>query len=564
MMSIQEQMREKHIHLSTRYYGINNLTTGWEIQEIIDNTDLFGNLFEQNPLVSLETRDDYLLYLYSRKISSMIEVVPLLLQDDHKTIISQLVDEAIKASDRISNGMLVKFINSHIEEIFDVEDSSSDIRHTTLDIIAAFSHGISEDVYEFLCREYGYLILDRFDSFEKVFEMYPCLFSGMFPTGSLDELEGFRFETILGIFAHIWNKDHTNLKATVERVIPVMCSDAEKLADEKEYRLIMTNERTLARMYAFLNTIKHPRANDFLILHKKIEKQLEESLEENGQLFSYEIPVGEIIKQYRSTTNWEIRLLSITYSAELQGEKVSFASRLSKDEKAKSKLMDLVSSNIPTDDYYTLSRQQMLSIISSIGEGTLLGIVKDKELFGDYLSLLFSAITFISETLKCEEEKLQEDVQIIGNMLNLVVSNAERSEEILVPFCYSTCMFLCALSEKLLRVTYIALVGGNKYIPIDYIALGQLLNKDNSELKSVFGEIHLKNLAFFFLQVGEKRVGYNYRNSLAHWKNIDKKAVCPQLVLRLLYLFTDIINTIFWYCYELELLEDNCEEIERT
>ena len=559
-MSFQEQLREKHIHFSTRYYGLNDLTTSWEIRGIVDNQELFDNLYEQYPLVSLETLDDYLLYLYSRKISSMSEIVPLLLRDDHKNVISHLIDEATKACNKISNGTLVRFINSHIEEIFDAEGSSSDIRYTTLDLIASFSNGISKDVYAFLCSKYGYLLLDRFDSFEKVFEKYPCLFSGMFPTGSLNEIEGFRFETILGIFAHIWNKDHTDLKATVERILPVMCSDAEKLADEKEYRLVMTNEQILARMYAFLNTIKHPRANDFLILHKKVEKQLEEGLEENGQLFSYEIPVGEIIKQYRSKTNWEVRLLSITHSAEFQGEKVSFASRLSKDEKVKSKLIDLVSTNVPTDDYYTLSRQQMLSIISSVGEGTLLGIVKDNELFGDYLSLLLSAITFISETLKCEEEKLQEDAQILGNMLNLVVSNTEKGEEILVPFCYSSCMFLCALSEKLLRVTYIALVGGNKYIPIDYIALGQLLNKDNSELKSVFGEIHLKNLAFFFLQVGEKRVGYNYRNSLAHWKNIDKKAVCPQFVLRLLYLFTDIVNTVFWYCYELETPKVHSEE----
>lgn len=562
-MTLQEQLREKQIHLYTRYYGPNDLTTGWDIRGIVDNRDVFGNLYKKYPLVSLETLDDYLLYLYSRKFSCMSEIVPLLLQDDHKTIMSQLIDEATKACDGISNGMLVKFINSHIEEVFDAEDSTSDIRLTTLDLIASFSNGISKDVYAFLCRKYGYLLLDRFDSFERVFEKYPCLFSGMFPTGSLNEMEEFRFETILGIFAHIWNKDHTNLKATVERILPILCSNAEKLADEKEYRCVMTNERTFAQMYAFLNTIKHPRANDFLILHKKVEKQLEEGLEENGQLFSYEIPVGKIIKQYRSKTNWEVRLLSITHSAEFQGKKVSFASRLSKDEKVKSKLIDLVSTNVPTDDYYTLSRQQMLSIISSVGEGTLLGIVKDNELFGDYLSLLFSAITFISDTLKFEEEKLQEDAQILGNMLNLVVSNTEKGEEILVPFCYSSCMFLCALSEKLLRVTYITLVGENKYIPIDYIALGQLLNKDNSELKSVFGEIHLKNLAFFFLQVGEKRVGYNYRNSLAHWKNIDKKAVCLQLVLRLLFLFTDIVNTIFWYCYELELPEDNCEEIER-
>ena len=72
----------------------------------------------------------------------------------------------------------------------------------------------------------------------------------------------------------------------------------------------------------------------------------------------------------------------------------------------------------------------MLSIIATIGEGTLLGITKDNELFVDYLSLVYSAINFISETLKCEDEKLQEDTRILGNMLSLVVSNADKGEDI--------------------------------------------------------------------------------------------------------------------------------------
>ena len=261
--------------------------------------------------------------------------------------------------------------------------------------------------------------------------------------------------------------------------------------------------------------------------------------------------MSEIIESYKRKKKWEIRLLSITHDGERKGESFFLKSRLSKDEKVKSSLIDLVSTNIPTDDFYTLSRQQMLSIVSSVGEGTLWGITRDEKLFSDYLSMLLSAISFISKTLKCEDEKLRDDAIVLGNMLNLVVSNYDKGEDILIPFCYSACMFLCAFSEKLLRVTYIAMIGGKKYISIDKITLGQLLNKENNELVSIFGEIHINNLAFFLSQVGEKRIGYDYRNSLAHWKGIEPRDVSPKLVLRLLYLFTDILNTVFWYCNEI-------------
>ena len=553
MKSFQEQLHDRNIHIATRYYGPNDLATGWEIRGIVDNQDLFSELYSQYPLKTLNTLDDYILFLYSRKFSVMSDILPLLLQDDHKRIISKLVDDALAAVESVSNGNLIRYINNHVEMIFEAENSNPDIRYSTLEIIASFANGVSEEVYRYLCDKYGYLLIDRFDSFEKVFEKYPHLFSGLFPTGSLDEIEGFRFETILNIFAHVLNKGSSNLKETVERILPTLCSEAKKLADEKEYRAVMSNERTIAKLYSFLKTIRHPEANEFYALHKKVSKQLEDGLEENGQLFSYEIPVSAIIDRYKRQEKWEIRLLSITHDGERTEKSFLLKSRLSKDEKIKSSLIDLVSTNIPTDDFYTMSRQQMLSLISSIGEGTLWGITRDEKLFSDYLSMLLSAISFISEALKCEDEKLKDDLIVLGNMLNLVVSNYDKGEDVLIPFCYSACMFLCALSEKLLRVTYIAMIDGKKYIPIDKVTLGQLLNKDNSELTSIFGEIHINNLAFFLSQVGEKRIGYDYRNSLAHWKDIEPKDVRPQLVLRLLYLFTDILNTVFWHCYEISL-----------
>ena len=113
-------------------------------------------------------------------------------------------------------------------------------------------------------------------------------------------------------------------------------------------------------------------------------------------------------------------------------------------------------------------------------------------------------------------------------------------------------MFLCAMSEKVLRIVYKSLAGSTKYIPVDGITLGQLLNKNNRELSELFGEKHINHLAFFLSQVGEKKIGFNYRNSLAHWNSISGKDVNYGLVLRILYIFTDILNTIFYYCWENE------------
>ena len=63
----------------------------------------------------------------------------------------------------------------------------------------------------------------------------------------------------------------------------------------------------------------------------------------------------------------------------------------------------------------------------------------------------------------------------------------------------------------------------------------------------IFGEDHLKNIIYFLNTVGDKKIGWNYRNLLAHWVELKKSNINSMLVAQLLYLYTDIINTVFWY-----------------
>ena len=73
--------------------------------------------------------------------------------------------------------------------------------------------------------------------------------------------------------------------------------------------------------------------------------------------------------------------------------------------------------------------------------------------------------------------------------------------------------------------------------------------RDDSTVKEVFEENHLKNLSFFLLRIGENKVGENIRNSLAHL-NISLSDLTPFLVAKVLWIFTDILNTIFWHCFK--------------
>ncbi|MBR3357845.1 MAG: hypothetical protein IKG46_08435 [Solobacterium sp.] len=101
----------------------------------------------------------------------------------------------------------------------------------------------------------------------------------------------------------------------------------------------------------------------------------------------------------------------------------SCISRFSKEPEKKKSLIDLVSTNIPTDDFFTMSHQQMLSIMKNMGLGTLLGIIRDKDTLHEYLILVVSAINIISERLEIKDNQLLQDFEMFSALVQLTANN---------------------------------------------------------------------------------------------------------------------------------------------
>ncbi len=556
MDSLQDLFQSKNIIISLRNYGPQDLGTGWEVKSIVENPDIFNDLYSQFPLTGLSSLDDYYLYLLSRKLVGMREVIPALLQDSHKDIISKLSDDAEKALSVVGNGDVVKFINGNIQDIFDKDKTSHDVRFATLDLVAKYSTGISRDTFAFLCKDYGYLLIDRFDQFEKTFEQNPDLYESIYPTGHLDEINSFRIEKTLDIWGHILNKGKSNLREIVEKRIRVLAEDIKTLSGAATIDNIMQVEGTIRKFHFFLQRIQSPLANEFAEHAKAAADLLSKNILERGQSFHYEIPVEEIISRWKKTENWEVRLLSITHYLKSDEEVLTCVSRLSREPDAKHPLFDFVSTNIPTDDFFTMSHQQMLSIMANVGTGTMIGILRKQDTLIDYLSLVASAVELIAEQLNVEGEQLQQDMGMLSALVQLVANNLETSNDATHGMCYGTSMYTCALSEKMLRILYLHLAKDERYIPINKATIGELLVVGNPYMVDIFGESHIKNLSFFLQRTPPANVGQNIRNSLAHWTNVSTETMTPFFVAKMLWIFTDILNTVFWYCLK-DVIERN-------
>ncbi len=552
-MNVLEILEENNITFSLEYYGINDLATGWEIKSIVEHTGLFRDLFlaEETPIQM--NYEKYLLYLFSKKICCMEELIPGLIDEDAKEIIRELVTDANQILQSNSKGDLIKYINSDYQRIFE-EGANIDAKHITLKLIEQFSGGISDEVYSFLAENYGYLLIDKYSDFEKIFEEKPWLFEKTIPSGSCSEVMMYRYDTVLNVYAHIKSKGNSSLTSMVDVRIDVLYADLRLLSQSLDDESIMREEHKVRLFAQFLEKIKHRKAPEFAIINKSVEAKLADYLNRKGQVFSYEIPVGDILNKWNEQKHWEIKLLSLTHDTKVFEDRIVMQSRLDNHREAKPSFMDFASSNIISDSYFTHSHQQNLGIIASVGTGTMMGLLARDEMLQDYFNMIGSALQFIVDKMQLEENCLLYDFDMMVNMLLTIKSNSSSAESVLTPLCYSASMFMCGFAEKLLRMVYEYEARGKQYFATDRATLGQLLSEANSYMVNIFGVDHIRNLMFYIGTVGDKQIGNNIRNALAHLTGNIEKQLTIGFVAQIMWIFTDIVNSIFGY-YLLEHLE---------
>lgn len=549
MSNIIKDLEEKNIYFDLQYYGEEDYSSYWEIKTIIDYNDtFFKNIFKME-LYDIKTLDDYVNFLFVKKISSMKKMLELIKNEENKKNIEIIINLCTEKSDNIDNRMIIQFINNQYKNIFVRQINYYSIIQPTIDYISKFQNGINIVVFEFLSRDYNYLLLEKFQSLEKTFNKYPQLFDKLFHYKSLEDIRSLRADCIFPIFECILKQDSSPLKLVVDPIVENIINDFEiRINRDNEPDILLLNHE-FQKIYSFLKDIKHPKANTFTEYNRKIEERISIELKNNGRESVYEIPVVEILSQIKLCPDWREKMLSLTHECKNIDGVVKWTSRFDMKSSDKKNFIDQISSNLLCDNYFTHSHQRKLDINISIGAAITSGIWHDNELFNEYMNWHHLFLNFVKEQINCNED-LNEDLDILFTMLQPVILSDEKSNRLLSPLSYGAGMFICSLIEKLLRSVYIFLLKDTMYVPIKSATLGSLLSPDNKEIVEIFGENHLKNLLFFLCTSGQKKIGLNMRNSLAHWVDMKKSDLSSVLVAKLFYLYTDILNTIFWFFYE--------------
>ncbi len=550
-MTFLKSLSEKNIHFFLQSHKTGYQADLWEVKGILNIAQIIEDYFSLKVLDSIGSIHDYVDYLSAKKIRELCQMIPDGLSSDEKVVthqINEIVNETIA---RVNNGHVISFINLSISEIFNEEFLDAYLLYNlpdiTLDLIARFQCGIKENVFEFLIDQHFHLIIDRYSDFRKHLEGNPELFSRLFCPDRLDMLICYRTDNTFSILATAYNKKNQILNDILTPLIDKIVKDIQHVITSISSENLLEREQRIRKTLAFLKIIKHPYANTLTEDNKNVQAMLTEHLKTNGHRFTYEIPVGEMLQHFKAIPNWILKQLYITHEMKnIDGEK-HCNSRLALPSDGKRNLIDFVSSNIPRDDFFTSTHQNRLDITINMGASMISIIWHDEILFEESFHWCAVFLNTIVKKIGYSGYDPESDLEMLYTMVQPVMQSDQPDQHLLRPLCYGASMFICALIEKILRIVYINLMKDRQFIPTDEATLGQLLSPNNPDIVRIFGLDHLKNVLFFLGTVGEKKIGRNYRNSLAHWEGISSEQLSSMFVSQLMYLFTDIVNSLFWF-----------------
>lgn len=327
--------------------------------------------------------------------------------------------------------------------------------------------------------------------------------------------------------------------ASLRARIIALSIDIMQTAVDRDLLAYGDSMRRVRRYFSEIN-YDQQELSKFEETYKAFDTKLTDYLDNHGSVFSHEIPSDIADTIWGCEAEWISKLLHMTHSFK-DGEVVSNFTYVETDEPS---LVDMVSHNIDTDDYFTYSRQQKIQVSGSVGTALLMQLINNQEYYEEYVSSLAAVLEAISKHCNYDDEALINDLLAMEQSLQFV-SAARKKEgaENCWSLVYGASILIIACIEKLLRLTYKT---EKKLILSDeLIQLGPLLS--NESIEEILSVDLMKGVGFYLSKYGY--VGLNYRNRLAHLSDIKIHEIPRSLPYTLFYLYMCVVNAVFiYYC----------------
>lgn len=100
-----------------KYYGMDDLATGIELKILITRCEEIKQYFEDNNTFEIICLDDFIDYLFLKKIIDTSEALPYFKEEKDKDAFSKIIEVAKIKFDMIQTGDVIRFLNCNIKDL---------------------------------------------------------------------------------------------------------------------------------------------------------------------------------------------------------------------------------------------------------------------------------------------------------------------------------------------------------------------------------------------------------------------------------------------------------------
>jgi hypothetical protein len=494
----------------------------------------------QNTIPTVEAAANLFDYFATKRISSFSAVVASVKEAEQRETLRRLVDVASTSVKAFRVGEIIKLVNRDYKNVIVREKTDEglwELFFPLVEFCIQYQSGISDEVFTFLASEHWFVFISYYDDLKKKLLSSSALYELVFSEENVKSLIRSKCQTLLEIAKSIpeTSQTGTDCLALIRARIIALSVDILQTAADRDLLAYSDSMRRVRRYFSEIN-YDQQELSEFKEAYKAFDARLNNYLDTHGSVFSQKIPSDIAETIWGSKADWLSKLLHMTHSFK-DGEAISNFAYEQTDEPS---LVDMVSHNIDTDDYFSYSRQQKVQISGSVGTAMLMQLVNNPQYYEEYFSSLAAILEAISNNCNYGDEALISDLLAMEQSLQFVsVARKKEGAENCWSLVYGASMLIIACIEKVLRLTY--KTENNVILSDEHIQLGPLLSSE--AIEKVLTTDLMKGVGFYLSKYGY--VGLNYRNRLAHLSDIKIDEIPRSLPYTLLYLYTCVVNGVF-------------------
>lgn len=538
-MNIIEYLREEtNDFVTIEKYELTDLATSYNIRFLVDNRQLIYDYFDTHKLISLDNEEQYYDFLYLDYILKLEEYINDIPEDFGKPL-KELIQYLNEDKEIITNGSIIKCLQSNYEQIFTLANRLSDmgLMKATLELMIKFYSGLKDSgIFQYLIREHTYFAFDNFEELFDILKKNNQELLKLLMVDNLHKISWIRTINICDVVKVLYKRKFDDIAKEIGRKVFENIVERYKHMED-EYSL----QRDLKVAYDTLYLLRMNEAKELTLIIREIDEKVNKRIMETGQEFKYEFSTEPYRKWMEKNRKAVPLSRYLTISHEMSEENLWVSGLIKSSISFKGSILDVIASTSSANDYFTSSRKSQFDIFITVHSSKLLYWFSKDELAEEFNNSLKVVIGSIFEILNhdSEFENLDNNIDDLINILREVVKNNEHGITL-----FNKLMYVISFLEKILRLVYVS-IDSTVFFEKN-ITLGAIFgngNNLNQVMLKVLGEHHLRWTRYYLLK-DDNEVGLEYRNRIAHLRDINPSDFSMFEFLKVVWIVFSTINTI--------------------